>query len=367
MELQQRINDICDAAYARDEKLSTRIILAQLPDVSSSSTVHKYFKAWKESLNARQDALFEDDSILSNDFKRSFSKELGRIAKAAESAYKQRALEAEQQVGDVITDLQLSEQKLETEQKKTGSQAERIAELEAALNQTKFELEQSKELHSKDLDKHTQEINALNDKHSDELSKLNDTHLEHIEKLESEHSETVEQHKNSTKQYESSIENLKGVESNLRSELAKSEVRVETKTQELQKVSDELSELETNMQKVKDELASEKTNSATHNAKREAVESELSKLEKSHTKLSKDYEALQIKYTILSANSSRLETELKSSVTNIETLKSSTESLSSEVSTLKGQVIELTKSKERVEAINAEKEAHIQQLVDRKK
>ncbi|TOK17651.1 hypothetical protein CGI23_25280, partial [Vibrio parahaemolyticus] len=41
--MQERVNEICNELYSKGEKVSVRVILTFLPDVSSTSTVHKYY------------------------------------------------------------------------------------------------------------------------------------------------------------------------------------------------------------------------------------------------------------------------------------------------------------------------------------
>jgi hypothetical protein len=42
----------CCELYAEGSKVSVRKVLAMMPDVSSTSTVKKYYAAWKKELNA---------------------------------------------------------------------------------------------------------------------------------------------------------------------------------------------------------------------------------------------------------------------------------------------------------------------------
>ncbi len=39
--MQERVNEICNELYSKGEKVSVRVILTFLPDVSSTSTAHK--------------------------------------------------------------------------------------------------------------------------------------------------------------------------------------------------------------------------------------------------------------------------------------------------------------------------------------
>ena len=57
--MQERVNDICNDLYSKGEKLSVRIVLAEMPDVSSTSTIHTYFKNWKQEVDANQQSLYD--------------------------------------------------------------------------------------------------------------------------------------------------------------------------------------------------------------------------------------------------------------------------------------------------------------------
>ena len=76
---QDRVNQICNELYQKGTKPSARLVLAELPDVSSTSTVHKYFSNWKREMEANQQSLY-DRLGFSPDFTKSFMKEISRFA-----------------------------------------------------------------------------------------------------------------------------------------------------------------------------------------------------------------------------------------------------------------------------------------------
>ncbi|POC76678.1 hypothetical protein CRN61_25025, partial [Vibrio vulnificus] len=57
--MQDRVSEICNDLYGRGEKVSVRVILTYLPDVSSTSTVHKYYANWRKELEANEKSLYD--------------------------------------------------------------------------------------------------------------------------------------------------------------------------------------------------------------------------------------------------------------------------------------------------------------------
>ena len=108
---QDRVNQICNELYQKGTKPSVRLVLAELPDVSSTSTVHKYFSNWKREMEANQQSLY-DRLGFSPDFTKSFMKEISRFAVEAEQRYKGMADDANEQREQAVSDLAKAEDKL---------------------------------------------------------------------------------------------------------------------------------------------------------------------------------------------------------------------------------------------------------------
>lgn len=102
--LPERVKAICNQLYSQGTKVSVRLVLAQLPEVKSTSTIHKYYAEWKQELDASQQSLY-DRLGFSPDFSQAFMKEISRFSVEAESRYKDMATDAHDQRAIVIEDL----------------------------------------------------------------------------------------------------------------------------------------------------------------------------------------------------------------------------------------------------------------------
>ena len=144
--MQERVNDICNDLYSKGEKLSVRIVLAEMPDVSSTSTIHTYFKNWKQEVDANQQSLY-DRLGFSPTFTKSFMEEITRFGVEAEQRYKDLAQTADEQCDHAIADLKKSEDKFYKQEAVVEQQDKQITELKSELSDTKkdFEADLSKE------------------------------------------------------------------------------------------------------------------------------------------------------------------------------------------------------------------------------
>ena len=144
--MQERVNDICNDLYSKGEKLSVRIVLAEMPDVSSTSTIHTYFKTWKQEVDANQQSLY-DRLGFSPTFTKSFMEEITRFGVEAEQRYKDLAQTADEQCEHAIADLKKSEDKFYKQEAVVEQQDKQITELKTELSDTKkkFEADLGKE------------------------------------------------------------------------------------------------------------------------------------------------------------------------------------------------------------------------------
>lgn len=138
--IQERVSEICNELYSGGTKPSVRIVLAELPDVKSTSTVHKYFANWKKELEANQQSLYERLGF-SSEFTQSFMKEITRFGVEAEQRYKQQAQDANEQRDQAVSDLAKSEDKLHTQAAVVTQQEKEIKELQNELLTVKKNLE----------------------------------------------------------------------------------------------------------------------------------------------------------------------------------------------------------------------------------
>mgnify|MGYP000076603185 CR=1 FL=1 len=144
--MQERVNDICNDLYSKGEKLSVRIVLAEMPDVSSTSTIHTYFKNWKQEVDANQQSLY-DRLGFSPSFTKSFMEEITRFGVEAEQRYKDLAQTADEQCDHAIADLKKSEDRFYKQEAVVEQQEKQITELKTELADTKkgFEADLAKE------------------------------------------------------------------------------------------------------------------------------------------------------------------------------------------------------------------------------
>lgn len=114
-DLQERVSQICNDLYGKGEKISVRAVLSLIPDVSSTSTVHKYVKAWRDELQANQQSLMERLGF-SEKFTQSFLEEFSRFNTEAEKRWREAAEQAREQAREAIEDLERIEEKYHKQQ-----------------------------------------------------------------------------------------------------------------------------------------------------------------------------------------------------------------------------------------------------------
>lgn len=130
--IQDRVTAICNDLYSKGTKPSVRIVLSMLPDVSSTSTVHKYFANWKKELEANQQSLY-DRLGFSSEFTQSFMKEITRFGVEAEQRYKEQSIDANEQRDIAVEELEKTEDKLFKQNAVIDQQAKEIKELQLEM------------------------------------------------------------------------------------------------------------------------------------------------------------------------------------------------------------------------------------------
>jgi len=149
--IQQRVNDICNELYASGTKPSVRLVLSMLPDVKSTSTVHKYFANWKKELDANQQSLYNKLGF-SSEFTQGFMKEISRFNIEGERYYKEQAFDANDQRDVALDELSAAEDRLYKQtavlEQKESECTELQAELIKSHEKLKAELAKENESHS---------------------------------------------------------------------------------------------------------------------------------------------------------------------------------------------------------------------------
>lgn len=176
--IQDKVNSICNELYAKGNKPSVRLVLSMLPDVSSTSTVHKYFANWRRELEANQQSLY-DKLGFSSDFTQSFMKEITRFSVEAEQRYKEQAQDANEQRDLVLEDLTRSEERLYKQnavvEQLEHNLAEINKELAAVKADAKSELQKTVELGKAALDKEKETHAAIVTELRQQLAQANET------------------------------------------------------------------------------------------------------------------------------------------------------------------------------------------------
>lgn len=168
---QEEVNSICNEFYSQGVKPSVRQVLAELPDIKSLSTVHKYFSVWKKEIDANQQSLY-DKLGFSSEFTLSFTKEISRFSFEAEQRYKRLAQDSDEQRDVAIADLQKSEETLHKDIVVVKQQAKEIDELKYELLAVKrnkdAELSEAVKVNEATVNELREQLN----KSSDEYKKL---------------------------------------------------------------------------------------------------------------------------------------------------------------------------------------------------
>lgn len=114
-QIKDKVFSVCDELHAAGEKISIRLILSMVDEVSSSSTIHKYHAQWRDQLEANQDALYEKLGF-SSQFTQIFMSEISRFSAEAERRYKESALAATDARNEAIAELTIVEDKFVKQQ-----------------------------------------------------------------------------------------------------------------------------------------------------------------------------------------------------------------------------------------------------------
>ncbi|WP_426577273.1 DNA-binding protein [Xenorhabdus stockiae] len=130
--IQEKVHTICNELYAKGMKPTVRMVLSMLPDVKSTSTVHKYFANWRKEVEANQQSLY-DKLGFSSEFTQSFMKEITRFSVEAEQRYKEQALDANEQRDIALEELERNEERLYKQTALIEQRDKEIRELQSEL------------------------------------------------------------------------------------------------------------------------------------------------------------------------------------------------------------------------------------------
>lgn len=129
-----RVFAICDDLFRRNTKPTVRLVLSMLPDITSTSTIHKPFREWMEQLEARQQSML-DKLGFSDTFTQAFMREVTRFGVEAEERYKTMAADAKEQRDTAVEDLERTEERYFKQSALLEQQAKEIRELKAGMTE----------------------------------------------------------------------------------------------------------------------------------------------------------------------------------------------------------------------------------------
>jgi chromosome segregation ATPase len=104
-----RVFAICSDLHRQNKKPTVRLVLSMLPDISSTSSVHKPFKEWMEMMEAQERELHEKLG-LSEAFMRAVSSEIRRLGAEANDNSNNWIIEAKEQRDQALEDLYRTEE-----------------------------------------------------------------------------------------------------------------------------------------------------------------------------------------------------------------------------------------------------------------
>lgn len=105
----EQIKAKCDELFARGEKMTVRSIHQYFPSIKSTSTIHEYFKEWKDARRAEEAALFAHAGGLSEEFQAMFVSEIRRFSAKTIQHFEDIANDSNIQCSQAVDDLVRSE------------------------------------------------------------------------------------------------------------------------------------------------------------------------------------------------------------------------------------------------------------------
>jgi len=288
--LQDRVNEIANTLLASGTKPSVRLVLAELPDVNSTSTVHKYFSNWKREIESNQQSLY-DRLGFSPEFTQSFMKEITRFGVEAEQRYKQQAEDANEQKDHAVADLSKAEEKLHKQTAVVEQQEKQIIELKAelsdSLKKAQADLDKEQRANEATVNELRQQLAAALDENKD-LTKQSETLRTGLAKAElklESNQELVEEVKGQNQQHVIEAKELNRAISELNKDIAAKDSTIagneklisnlqeqqDKSSKEMQKLSDqtskEVQKLSNTIRKLEDELDNARKELSSANSK----------------------------------------------------------------------------------------------------
>lgn len=129
---QNLTNNVCNELLKKGIKPTVSLVLAELPTISSRSTVHKYFKVWTDEQNLKKEENFKKLGF-SSEFTSSVLNEVNRFNADAEGRHIEQTQYANDQRDHAISDLHNSESKVNEQSNLIIQQEQQINNLQTEL------------------------------------------------------------------------------------------------------------------------------------------------------------------------------------------------------------------------------------------
>ncbi|WP_282109266.1 hypothetical protein [Shewanella algicola] len=213
LSVRERVFKICNQLYAENTKVKIRTVLSLLPDVKSTSTIHKYHKEWRLDLESSKKTLF-DAFGFSDTFQNAFVTEIARFHTEAKNEYSDKLIELTEERDAAVLGLEKADSDLVSHQERADRLSDQVQELQNEITLLTREAKQHAERLEKDK---VAAIDRLERQMSDLESRLNN-----------EKSLVVEQLKNQIDSLTSKNNELRELNENQRTELAKAQLKLES-------------------------------------------------------------------------------------------------------------------------------------------
>ena len=271
--IQERVSSICNDLYSKGTRPSIRLVLSMLPDVSSTSTVHKYFANWKKELEANQQSLY-DRLGFSSEFTQSFMKEITRFGVEAEQRYKEQAVDSNDQRDIAIEELEKTEEKLHKQNAIIEQQQKEIKELQTEVIkvQDKLKADLSAEQQSNkvivaelrqqllEANNENKTLSSNNENLRTEIAKAElklEGNQEYVNEVKTQNADLVKDNKELNKNIASLSKNIASYEATLSGNeklITNLEASAKSNAENLTKINDEIAEYKNNVIDLGNEL-----------------------------------------------------------------------------------------------------------------
>jgi chromosome segregation ATPase len=133
LSVRERVFKICNQLYAENTRVKIRTVLSLLPDVKSTSTVHKYHKEWRTDLENSKKTLF-DSFGFSDAFQNAFVTEIARFHTDAKNEYSEKLVELTEERDSAVLGLEKADGEIIALQDKNNELNELVRELQNEIS-----------------------------------------------------------------------------------------------------------------------------------------------------------------------------------------------------------------------------------------